>query len=66
MIIFKISLLTLIIFGIAHFLADYLLVRWMALNTYLTVKYWIGKITIALTIIVIGSVLWMLIKFLLQ
>jgi hypothetical protein len=63
---FKISIITLVAFGWVHFLADKLLVRWMSLETYLDVKFWIGKVTLLLTIFVVSSLLWMLIKFLIQ
>ena len=64
--VFKISILTLVIFGMAHFLVDFVLVRVMPLQAYIDLKFWIGKITIALAIIVVSSLLCMLIKFLIQ
>lgn len=62
--ILKISGFTLLAFGFVHFLIlDKL---FMGKPGYLTMKYWVGKITLALTIIFFGAGVVILIKFLLE
>jgi len=57
--LFKISVITLIAFGWAHFLcSNWIYRKWP--DKYLRIKFWIGKITIGLATVVVGSALWII------
>lgn len=61
--LFVILLVILVVFGGIHFIADHFIID---LPYYEELKWWIGKITISLTILMLMSLIGMLIKFLMQ
>ena len=61
--LFKISIITLVCFGVVHFLTDKLFINLMKPDAYLELKMWLGIITVVLTIEVLLSLVWVLLKF---
>lgn len=61
--LFKISIITLVCFGVVHFITDKLFVNLMKPDAYLELKMWVGIITVVLTIVVFISLVFILLKF---
>lgn len=59
----KISIITLVCFGVIHFIADGFLIKAMPFERYLVIKALIGTITVSIAVVVFISAVYVLLKF---